>query len=164
MHIAERAAALLADSSLHHQERAMYAYALARSALTRGNADDLPRIRDRFLAHVDESDRPDAAVTRMVIDALIAIAADDLGGARSLLEPAVELQRGVRFCVMTGQPMLEFAGVALLAGDEPMALDLAREALDPFAAIDAPGLLSQEGKEHMVAFLSAAEMPVSTAD
>ncbi len=143
--ITDRAAGLLTDSSLHHQERAMYGYALARSSLVRGSGNDLPAIRDRFLAHVDESDRPDASVTRMVIDALIALAADDHRGARSLLEPAAELQRGVRFCVMTGLPMVELAGVALAAGDEPLALDLARDALDPIAEIGAPGLLLQEG-------------------
>ncbi len=141
----EAAAEATDASAVHHQERAMYAYAMARSALSRGRVADLPSIRDGWLGHVDESDRPDAAVTQMVIDAHISRSGGDLDGARRLFERAADLQSAVRFSLMTGQPMLDLAALLIDIGDERGALDLARKALDPIEAMGAPGLLLQDG-------------------
>ncbi|MBV6509396.1 MAG: HTH-type transcriptional regulator MalT [Acidimicrobiales bacterium] len=132
-------------SDVHHQERAMYAYAQARSALTRQRPGELADIRDHWLGDVSDNDRPDAAVTLMVIDAHIAGAAGREDEAAHLLEAAAELHRAVRFSLMTGQPLLELATMQLEAGHEHEALNTAHEALGTVSAMDAPGLLLQDG-------------------
>lgn len=136
---------VLDTSDVQHQERAMYAYAQARSALTRQRPGELTAIRDRWLSDVGDRDRPDASVTQMVLDAHIARTEGNVDKAAQLLEGAAEVHRSVRFSLMTGQPLLELAAIQLEAGDEHQALNTAHQALDTVTAMDAPGLLLQDG-------------------
>lgn len=139
---------LLGQSSVHQQERSMYAWAEAYAALQRGRADEVAAIRDRWLGAVDPHDRPDVAVTRLVLDAINADHHGDRDRAREVLEAAAELHETVRFAFGTGQPLLAMAALELDRGDNHTAVTTARPALDRAAALDAPGLLVQEGPVH----------------
>lgn len=140
------AEARLDSSAVHRQERAMYAWALARSSLMRGGPHEINAIRDRWLSHVGEGDRPDALVTQSLIDAKAARSAGQYETARHLLESAVDLHESLRFSLMTGRPLLELADLLLEKGDERDAIELAGRALESIGTMGAPGLLLQEGR------------------
>ncbi len=154
---------LLGQSSVHQQERSMYAWAEAYAALQRGRAAAVGAIRDRWLGTVDPYDRPDVAVTRLVLDAIDADHHGDRDRAREALEAAAELHGTVRFAFGTGQPLLVMAALELDRGDRHAAVNTARPALDRAAALDAPGLLVQEGPVHRPLLEACADAGVQRA-
>lgn len=140
-----RARSLVGSSAVHRQERAMYAYALARSLWARGRYAEVAEAAGQLLGAVRADDRPDTVVVEAVIGALVARHEGRTVDAERGLQNVVELHRALRFALLTGLPEIELAELHLAAGDEHGALGHAREALRPFSEWDAPGLLAQDG-------------------
>lgn len=142
--IVDTARAHLDHSERHYQERGMYAYALARSGWLRGRAD-LVRAASLLLGPVGDHDRPDTVVTGAVVGALAARLDGDLDAAAARLAPAVELQRVVRFCLVTGLAELDLAAVHLAQGRPVEAVAVARPLLARLAGHDAVGIVLHDG-------------------
>lgn len=143
--IAEGVRRLLSDSDRHRQERAMYAYAAARS----GPDDErLERVRTArmLLGDVTAEDRPDTVVTAAVLDALVHRGNGDLEGAEAELVAVGDLHRQVRFCLLTGLVDLELAAIRLELGRVEEAIAAARVGLAQLAGMNGIGLLLIDGK------------------
>lgn len=152
--IVDSARQVLADSGRHHQERAMYAYAAARSAVLTGRPELIPSAR-LLLGEVREEDRPDAAITAAVIDALELRSKGDLEGAEAVLDEVSELQRAVRFCLVTGIVDLELSAVRLALGRTAEAVETARPMLEVLESIEGLGILAIDGSDTHVQVLQA---------
>lgn len=153
--IVDAARLVLATSDRHHQERAMYAYALARSGwLTDRPA--LMRAAQVVLGDVTAADRPDTAVTAAVIAAMVQRHSGDHRTAMATLRSAHENADPIRFCLLTGLLDLELAAVLLTEGSPTEAMAAALPALQTLADLDAVGLLVMDGGETHRAVLTAA--------
>lgn len=135
---------LLVGSERHHQERAMYAYALARSGWIQHDAE---RVRQGLLllGEVTPNDRPEASVTAAVLSAMVQRHEGFPDRAVNTLEQVRELHRSLRFCLATGTVELELAAALLEAGRTDAALEVARAALTALARVDGIGLVLQDG-------------------
>jgi LuxR family transcriptional regulator, maltose regulon positive regulatory protein len=153
--IVDAARMVLATSDRHYQERAMYAYALARSGWLRGQPT-LMRAAQVLLGEVTVEDRPDTAATAAVIAAMVQRHDGDCGAAEATLRSARDCAEPTRFCLLTGLLDLELAGVLLGAGRPAEAIAAARPALRTLADLDAVGLLVMDGSETHRAVLAAA--------
>lgn len=142
--IVDGARRLLSESDRHHQERAMYAYALARSGSPEVRVGRVRAARV-LLGEVSAEDRPDTAVTAAVLDALICRSDGDLEGAEAALVAAGDLHRHVRFCLLTGLIDLELAAIRLASGRAADAIETARPTLVQLAGLDGVGLLLMDG-------------------
>ena len=107
--VTARAKQLVASSSVHHQERAMYAHAATRSLWIRGRRSGIEQAHRRFLRGVDHDDRPDTLVADGVIAALVARHEGRRVDAERRLQEVVDVHRAVRFSVLTGLPDIELA-------------------------------------------------------
>ncbi|MCZ7629181.1 MAG: tetratricopeptide repeat protein [Microthrixaceae bacterium] len=137
--IVDGARRLLGESDRHHQERAMYAYATARSGPDDGRIDRVRTARI-LLGDVSGVDRPDTTVTAGVLDALLCREEGDLEGAEAALTAVDDLHQQVRFCLLTGLPELELAAVRLESGRHTEAVETARPMLARLSLIDGVGL------------------------
>lgn len=142
------AGALVTGSAVHHQERAMYAWADAMVALHRRRPQEVRAARDRWLGDLDPHDRPDAAITAMVLEAHLALVRDDAAHAADTLRAAADEHDRVRFGLAVGQPRLELAAMLFDAGLVDDAESVLDETMARVAGFDAPGLLGLEGPRH----------------
>ena len=159
--IVDAARMVLATSDRHYQERAMYAYALARSGWLR-ERPDLIRAAQVLLGEVTAADRPDTAVTAAVIAAMIQRRDGDHRGAEATLRLAHETAEPTRFCLLTGLVDLELAAVLLQMGQATEAVAEALPALRTLAELDAVGLLTIDGSPTHRAVLAAAAEEAAT--
>lgn len=143
--ICDLARAKLETSAIHYQERAMYAFATARSGSMQGDFLAIRDARDRWLPRVNESDRPEVSIARNVLDAMLARSEGSFELAQRLLESELDASWRLRFSILTGQPSLELASLMLDLERPQEAVQLARQVIDRIVAMNAPGLLLQEG-------------------
>ena len=154
----------IASSSVHHQERAMYAYALARSLWIRDRRSEVAEVRHRFLRAVSSADRPDTLVADGVIAALVARHEGRAEDAERRLQVVLEVHRDVRFCVLTGVPDIELAELHLAGGDESRALRHAREGLRTLTERQALGVLLLDGPDaHLDLFVRCVHSGIHAA-
>jgi LuxR family maltose regulon positive regulatory protein len=144
--IVSAARRVLATSGRHRQQRAMYAYALARSGPREGRVDRV-RAAQVLLGDVSADDRPDTVVTGAVLDAMRCREMGDLTGAESVLVGLGDLRRRTRFCLLTGLADLELAAIRLELGRRDTAVETARPTLAFLDAVDGMGLLLVDGAD-----------------
>lgn len=135
---------VLAESDRHHQERAMYAYALARTGQNLAQPDRVRAARI-VLGEVSPEDRPDTVVTAGVLDAWLQCAQGDLAGAEQILREMRPLHHRIRFCLLTGLVDLELASVLLSQDRVPDAREVAGPALARLARMGGIGLIVIDG-------------------
>ncbi len=144
--IVDEARTRLGASDRHHQERAMYAYALARSGPPAGRHERVRAARVP-LGAVSAVDRPDTAVTAAVLDSLHHRHEGDLEAAEAALVAVGDLHHRARFCLLTGLVDLELAAIRLASGRVRAAIETARPTLRQLAAWEGIGLLSMDGRD-----------------
>lgn len=142
--IVDAARRILAESGRHHQERAMYAYAAARSALLTGQLEQVGPAR-LILGEVTDEDRPDAGITAAVLDALELRRRGDLEAAETVLSGVSDFQRTLRFCLLTGLVDPELAAVRLALGRPDDAVATVRPTLALLERIGGLGILAIDG-------------------
>lgn len=155
--IVDAARKVLNTSDRHRQERAMYAYALARSGATSERRQRV-RAAQVLLGEVTADDRPDTSITAAVLDAELRRFDGDLEGAESVLADLGETHRQVRFCLLTGLPDLERAAIQLDSGRRAEAIDTARGTLAQLAHLDGAGLLLIDGAGRHRAILETCRL------
>lgn len=144
--LVDAARRVLSDSDRHQQERAMYAYALARSGWSLGRPERV-RAGQLLIGDVASNDRPDTVVTDAVIAAMVHRNEGDVETAQSRLASVRDLQHAIRFCFMTGLPDLELAAILLELGETGSAIETARPTLLSLSALGAWGVLRSEGAD-----------------
>ncbi len=145
---------VVGDSDRHHQERAMYAYAIARSGWLSRTPE---RVRSALvlLGKVAPEDRPDTAVTGAIISSMIHRDEGDPVAAEGALLAVRGTHHAVRFCLVTGLVDLELAGLLLTQGRKADAIEIARPTLSMLAELDGVGLLALDGADTHRALLDA---------
>lgn len=152
--IVDSARRLLGESDRHRQERAMYAYAMARSLPEEGRLAALRAARV-LLGEVSAEDRPDTTVTAAVLDALILRDEGDPDGAEAALVAVRDLHHRIGFWLLTGLVDLELAAVRLESGRSAEAVETARPTLMRLAEIGGAGILLMDGRGTHRAVLEA---------
>jgi LuxR family transcriptional regulator, maltose regulon positive regulatory protein len=130
------------------QQWALYAYARARSLWVRGREAEIREACAPLMAMAPPHAGGGQAVSRAVIEALIARADDQPQAAEALLREAVPLARTVRLCLVSGDPEVELASLLLTEGRRAEALTAARSALDRLAGMGATGGLVVDAWSH----------------
>lgn len=144
--IVDKARRVFASSDRHRQERAMYAYATARSGWIRGRPEMI-RAGLLLVGEPLDNDRPDTIVTEAVIAAMVHRSEGDLVAAEGRLNGVRDLQHSTRFCFMTGVVDLELAALHLARGDRQGAIDVARPTLELLADVGATGVIAFDGPD-----------------
>lgn len=144
--LVDAARRVLPDSDRHQQERAMYAYALARSGWSLGRPERV-RAGQLLIGDVTSNDRPDTVVTEAVIAAMVHRNEGDVEAAQARLASIRDLQHAIRFCFMTGLPDLELATILLELDETSSAIETARPTLLLLSALGAWGVLRLEGAD-----------------
>jgi LuxR family transcriptional regulator, maltose regulon positive regulatory protein len=146
--VVEEATARMGEQWHLRQQWALYAYSRARSLWVRGRA---PEIRDAcapLMAMAPRHGSADQAVSKAVIEALIARAEGHPDAARARLQEAIPRARAARLCLVTGHPEIELASLLLDEGRNADAFDTARSALDRLVAMGTAGALVVDGPSH----------------
>jgi LuxR family transcriptional regulator, maltose regulon positive regulatory protein len=149
------------------QQWTLYAYARARSLWVRGREVEIAEACAPLVAMAPSNAGPGEAVSRAVIEALIARADGKPDEAEHLLREATPLQRTVRLSLVTGDPEVELASLLLAEGRGDEAIEVVRSALERLAGMDAAGALVVDGPSHRPLLEFCAEQrvqPQMTAD
>ncbi len=135
---------LFDESDRHRQERAMYAYGLARSGWMLEQPD---RVREGrlLIGEVSAHDRPDTVITDAVIRAMVHRNQRELTLAETALTEARELQHSLRFCLVTGVIDLELSATLLAQDRADDAVETAAPALVLLDELGAYGVLAMDG-------------------
>ncbi|MEZ5383044.1 MAG: LuxR C-terminal-related transcriptional regulator [Microthrixaceae bacterium] len=152
--IVDAARQVFGSSDRHHQERAMYAYATARSGWLAGRPARV-RAASVLLGSVDPQDRPDTTVTAAVIASMVHRQEGDVAAAEQALLEVRDLHHVTRFCLVTGLVDLELASIYLGQGRATDAVEAARPGLRSLARLDGVGLLALDGADTHRAVLDA---------
>lgn len=144
--IVDAARKVLCTSDRHHQERAMYAYATARSGCLAGRPEQV-RAAVVLLGNVTPQDRPDTAVTAAVIASMLHRHNGDLTAAEQALLEVRDVHHATRFCLMTGLVDMELGAVYLSQGRTTDAVEAARPGLRLLGRLNAVGLLALDGAD-----------------